>query len=88
MPFESKDQNAWAHTPAGTKALGGEKAVKEWEGATDYSKLPKKKKKVKGGNTELAPDSMKAQSLVDGPQSNKETKSAFVTRKRKSIGRI
>lgn len=42
MPFKSKAQNAWAHTPKGTKALGGAKAVKEWEGATDYSALPKK----------------------------------------------
>jgi hypothetical protein len=40
MPFKSKAQNAWAHTPAGMKALGGKKAVKEWESATDYSHLP------------------------------------------------
>ena len=44
MPFESKAQNAWAHTPAGTKALGGKKKVKEWESATDYSHLPEKVK--------------------------------------------
>ena len=42
MPFESKAQNAWAHTPVGTKALGGKAKVKEWEGATDYSHLPYK----------------------------------------------
>ena len=42
MPFESKAQNAWAHTPAGTKALGGKEAVKEWQNATDYSHLPYK----------------------------------------------
>jgi hypothetical protein len=40
MPFESVAQNAWAHTPAGTKALGGEAKVKEWEHATNYSDLP------------------------------------------------
>ena len=40
MPFVSKKQNAWAHTPAGTKALGGKAKVKEWEGATKYSDLP------------------------------------------------
>lgn len=40
MPFTSKAQNAWAHTPAGVKALGGEAKVKEWEHATNYSKLP------------------------------------------------
>jgi len=51
MAFKSKAQNAWAHTPAGTKALGGKKAVKEWESATDYSKLPerKTKKRALGG---------------------------------------
>ena len=49
MPFKSLKQNAWAHTPAGTKALGGKKAVKEWEGATDYSKLPEKVKMRKRG---------------------------------------
>ena len=31
MPVVSKAQNAWAHTPAGIKALGGKKKVKEWE---------------------------------------------------------
>lgn len=47
MPFQSKAQNAWAHTAEGTKALGGAAKVKEWEGATDYSHLPQKK--AKGG---------------------------------------
>jgi hypothetical protein len=42
MPFLSKKQNAWAHTPAGTKALGGESKVKEWEHATNYSHLPER----------------------------------------------
>lgn len=41
MPFKSEAQNAWAHTPAGIKALGGKKKVKEWEKDTDYSNLPK-----------------------------------------------
>jgi hypothetical protein len=58
MPFKSKAQNAWAHTPAGTKALGGSAKVKEWEGATDYSSLPQHKAQggvVKpGGNSEVA----------------------------------
>jgi hypothetical protein len=38
--FKSKAQNAWAHTPEGTKALGGKAKVKEWESSTDYSSLP------------------------------------------------
>ena len=41
MPFESLAQNAWAHTEAGKKALGGKAKVKEWEHETDYSHLPK-----------------------------------------------
>lgn len=40
MPFLSRAQNSWAHTPNGIRALGGIKKVKEWESATDYSKLP------------------------------------------------
>lgn len=51
MPFLSKKQNAWAHTAAGTKALGGTAKVKEWESATDYSKLPERKKKNSLGIT-------------------------------------
>ena len=47
MPFRSKAQNAWAHTPAGEKALGGAAKVKEWEHATDYSKLPEHVSKPK-----------------------------------------
>jgi hypothetical protein len=43
MPFVSLKQNAWAHTPAGVRALGGPAKVKEWEGATNYSDLPEKK---------------------------------------------
>ena len=49
MPFKSKAQNAWAHTAAGTKALGGAAKVKEWEGATDYSHLPARKGYSEGG---------------------------------------
>lgn len=42
MPFKSKAQNAWAHTAAGKKALGGAKKVKEWERSTDYDNLPER----------------------------------------------
>lgn len=48
MPFKSQAQRAWAYTKEGTKALGGKKAVAEWEAATGKKKLPKyanKKKK-------------------------------------------
>ena len=40
MPFASRKQQAWAHTPNGTKALGGASAVREWDQATNESTLP------------------------------------------------
>lgn len=43
MPFLSRSQNAWGHTAAGIKALGGPAKVKEWESSTDYSSLPERK---------------------------------------------
>ena len=48
MPFVSKKQRAWAYTKEGTKALGGKKAVAEWEKATPKNipkVAPKKKSK-------------------------------------------
>lgn len=47
MPFKSEAQRRWAHTKAGTRALGGKKAVAEWEKATGDRKLPKYAKKSK-----------------------------------------
>ena len=49
MPFKSQAQRKWAYTKAGTKALGGKQAVKEWEKATGDKPLPKValKKKAK-----------------------------------------
>lgn len=44
-PYHSEAQRRWAHTPAGTKALGGKKAVKEWDEATRGKKLPEKVEK-------------------------------------------
>jgi hypothetical protein len=41
MPFLSRAQQRWGHTPAGVKALGGESAVKEWDQATPKN-LPEK----------------------------------------------
>lgn len=42
MPLKSKAQVRWAHTPKGTKALGGKKALKEWEKDTDFENLPER----------------------------------------------
>lgn len=47
MPYVSERQRKWAHTKAGTKALGGKKAVEGWDKATKGKKLPKKVKKGK-----------------------------------------
>jgi hypothetical protein len=40
MPYASKKQEAWAHTPAGEKALGGPAKVAEWDAASEGLKLP------------------------------------------------
>lgn len=42
MPYTSKAQERWAHTPAGKKALGGPKKVKEWDRETKGKKLPER----------------------------------------------
>lgn len=46
MPFLSKSQQRWAHTPAGIKALGGLSKVSEWNAETKGKNIPEKKKKV------------------------------------------
>lgn len=46
MPFKSQAQRKWAYTKEGTRALGGKKAVQEWEKATK-GKLPKYTPKTK-----------------------------------------
>ena len=45
MPYKSKKQAAWAHTKAGTKALGGKAKVKEWDQASKCKQLPKTAKR-------------------------------------------
>lgn len=47
MPYKSEAQRKWAHTPAGIKALGGKKKVKEWDAMSEGIKLPKRIKKKK-----------------------------------------
>ena len=41
MPYASAAQRGWAHTAAGTKALGGAAKVREWDSASRGMKLPK-----------------------------------------------
>ena len=62
MSFVSKSQSRWAHTPEGTKALGGAAKVKEWEGATDYKHLPQKL--AKGG---VVKEESKAHEATESP---------------------
>ena len=45
MPFKSKKQQRWAHTPEGEKALGGKENVAKWDKETKGKKLPEKKSK-------------------------------------------
>jgi hypothetical protein len=40
MPYTSDAQRRWAHTEAGTKALGGPAKVKEWDRASKGKDLP------------------------------------------------
>lgn len=47
MPWKSERQRAWGHSKEGIKALGGKKAVAEWDKATGDRKLPKRAKKGK-----------------------------------------
>lgn len=47
MPYKSKKQRGWAHTPAGEKALGGPAKVKEWDQASKGKRLPQKAPKKK-----------------------------------------
>lgn len=54
MPYLSAAQQRWAHTPDGTKALGGKKAVKEWDAATDFKSLPPRKHQRRAFEPRLA----------------------------------
>lgn len=45
--YKSKQQEKWAHTSRGVKALGGKKKVEEWDEMSKGKKLPKKVKKNK-----------------------------------------
>jgi len=47
MPYRSEAQRRWAHTPTGMKALGGKKAVEEWDRETKGKDLPERAGKGK-----------------------------------------
>jgi len=46
MPFESAAQQRFLH--AHPEKVGGEAKLAEWDRATDFSKLPERKKKASG----------------------------------------
>jgi len=46
MPFQSKAQQRFLH--AHPDKVGGAKKLKEWDQATDFSKIPERKKFAKG----------------------------------------
>jgi len=50
MPWASKAQARWGHSPAGLKALGGAAKVAEWDNAT-----PKGSLKARVGKTGYRP---------------------------------
>jgi len=47
MPYKSQQQEKWAHTADGEKALGGPSKVAEWDSASKGAKLPKTTLKTK-----------------------------------------
>ena len=49
MPFKSDAQRRWGHTEKGEKALGGPKAVNEWDQATKGRDLPEHVKQMADG---------------------------------------
>lgn len=51
MPFKSAAQRRWAHTEAGTEALGGPAKVSEWDQASKGKKLPEHVKPTRKTNT-------------------------------------
>lgn len=45
MPYKSSQQQRWAHTQAGLKALGGASKVAEWDAESKGMKLPERAKR-------------------------------------------
>ncbi len=47
MPYKSLQQEKWAHTTDGMKALGGAAKVSEWDKSSKGKNLPKKVTKIR-----------------------------------------
>jgi hypothetical protein len=46
VPWASKRQARWGHSPAGLAALGGQQKVAEWDQATTPGSLPEESGKL------------------------------------------
>lgn len=60
MPFKSKAEQRFAY--AHPDKFGGQAGLKEWSAATDFSKLPEKKKKKPS-----EPGSRALHAMTEGP---------------------
>lgn len=77
MPWRSRAQARWGHTAAGRKALGGARAVSEWDAATDWGNLPARKggrmgPKIKGYIARAAEKRAKRQQAADMSRSKRK----------------
>lgn len=54
MPYKSLAQERWAHTPEGTKALGGSSSVSEWDSASKGKHLPSRVQSLAKGGPVMA----------------------------------
>ena len=75
MPWASKQQSAWGHSPAGVKALGGAAKVAEWDAATPKGSLKGKTMKPAMMKAMGIP-AMKKLSLADLAKAPKPMKKA------------
>ena len=66
MPFLSKAQQRWGNSPAGVKALGGKAKVAQWDGATNFGKLPERVKHVDNGHKNVQNRGSHASKLKHG----------------------
>jgi hypothetical protein len=82
MPYKSDTQRRWAHTETGTKALGGKKAVHEWDTATKGKDIPEKVGKTENLDKSLPnPKSSKDNYNTVGSQMN----SAYFNKSTKNV---
>src|ERR1700687_1801736 len=78
MPYSSDAQRRWAHTDKGEKALGGPKAVNEWDQASKGKNLPEHVKKMaEGGVVSYTPPPPPGQMPPEGDEFTEGLKSGM-----------